>query len=223
MTEPGRCNVISECWQLADPASSPGQAATAPAAAASPAASGATAASGAAAASAAAASAATTSAAATSAASLRNLYAGVYAAAVLSIEDVERRKADVRELFLAESDFVTLQGVQRRHVRRRSSGCRSGGAASEGQQPRGAQHRYGLRTPLPFRSRFSLRHGATSHSSLRASLDQPIARNTTIVRLRRMSGKEHRCCPYRCASKVCPTRFVGNVSDYSSCANDRSH
>jgi hypothetical protein len=39
------------------------------------------------------------------------------------VEDVERREADVRDLFFTESNFVTRHRRLRRHIRRRSTDC----------------------------------------------------------------------------------------------------
>jgi hypothetical protein len=33
------------------------------------------------------------------------------------VEDVERRQADIRDFFLAESDLIAISGVWRRHIR----------------------------------------------------------------------------------------------------------
>ena len=77
---------------------------------------------------------------------------------VLLVEDIERRQADVRELLLTESDFVTRCGVPRPYVHCWPTGSGRCAGRKRQRNPSDSQHRYGFPRTLSLRGMVRMRH-----------------------------------------------------------------
>jgi hypothetical protein len=151
------CQRNRKCPSLAETARSPRQAAAAAAAAsaattaASPAASSA-------------AATATSAAPAAAASACKFLAVELACSGGFLVEDVERRQADVGDLFLTERDDLRCR-ILRRHIRYRSGGrCGCSAARHRQGHPGDSQHRHGFTPTLSLRGALCLRHGRILHS-----------------------------------------------------------